>query len=66
MEANSPCGIMLRIKICDFIPQGEAGSAGYQYFHELNVICLMLKKVGRLGQMPVFMFDTLAGSVHRV
>ena len=44
MEAYSPCGIMLRIKICDFIPQGEAGSAGNQYFHGKNVICLILKK----------------------
>jgi len=38
VEAYSPCGIMLRIKICDFIPQGKAGSAGYEYFHERNVI----------------------------
>jgi hypothetical protein len=46
VEAYSPCGIMLCIKICDFIPQGEASGAGYQNFHELNVICLMLKKLG--------------------
>ena len=39
VEAYSPCGIMLRIKIFDFIPQGEAGSAGNQYFHEKNGIC---------------------------
>jgi hypothetical protein len=34
VEAYSPCGIMLCIKICDFIPQGEASGAGYEYFHE--------------------------------
>jgi hypothetical protein len=41
VEAYSPCGIMICIKICDFIPKGEASGAGYEYFHELNVICLM-------------------------
>jgi hypothetical protein len=28
VEAYLPCGIMLCIKICDFILQGEAGGAG--------------------------------------
>jgi hypothetical protein len=50
VEAYSPCGIMLCIIICDFIPQGEASGAGYKDFHKRNRICLKLLMYWTLRQ----------------